>query len=78
MRNDNSQLRQDIHKLQKQNAETNKRKQHEAGIVNELITRVNILKNELMVQEKERAYVKAELLKEQRVMDSFSIMNKEL
>lgn len=42
------------------------------------MTRVNILKNELMVQEKERAYVKGELLKEQRVMDSFSIENKEL
>lgn len=78
MRNDNSQLRQEINKLQKQNAETNKRKQQEASVVNELITRVNILKNELMVQEKERAYVKGELLKEQRVMDSFSILNKEL
>jgi hypothetical protein len=39
---------------------------------------VNSLKAHLMQEEKQRNHVKAELMKQQRVMDSFSIETKEL
>jgi hypothetical protein len=39
---------------------------------------VNTLKANLMQEEKQRNFVKGELMKQQRVMDSFSIEKKEL
>ena len=44
----------------------------------ELQNRVNIMKNNLMMEEKARNNVKNELMKGQRIMDSCSIENKEL
>ena len=40
--------------------------------------KVNVLKNNLMSEEKKRNDVKNQLVKQQRVMDSFSIETKEL
>lgn len=39
---------------------------------------VSFLKTTLMKEEKERNFVKGELMKQQKVMDSFSIESKEL
>lgn len=78
MKAENAQLNREIAQLRQANAEKCANISHEDDNVKRMTALVNNLKASLMQEEKQRNFVKNELMRQQRVMDSLSIESKEL
>lgn len=78
MKAENSQLNRDVAQLRHANADKRANIATEEENVRRMTAMVNNLKASLLQEEKQRNLVKDRLMKQQRVMDSFSIESKEL
>lgn len=78
MKAENSQLNRDVAQLRQANLEKRANIANEEENVRRMTAMVNSLKANLLQEEKQRNLVKDRLMKQQRVMDSFSIESKEL
>lgn len=71
-------MNREINQLKNANNDKNMNINYVDNDVKNLNNKVNILKATLMQEEKLRNYTKNQLMKQQKVMDSFSIETKEL
>lgn len=78
MRAENGQLGREVAQLRQANAEKRVSVAGEEDNVKRMTAMVNNLKASLLQEEKQRNQVKEKLMRQQRVMDSFSIEAKEL